>query len=88
MQIGLPPVASTSKKTVNFLPSVLNATRAVCRSIMKQLIASRPPLSQGQCERTLLGHTNFVYSVNFNPAKNMVVSGSFDETMRLWDVEV
>ena len=36
--------------------------------------------------KTLKGHTNFVFCVNFNPQSNLIVSGSFDESVRIWDV--
>lgn len=32
------------------------------------------------------GHSNFCFSVNFSPMGNLIVSGSFDETIKLWDV--
>ena len=32
------------------------------------------------------GHTNFVFSCAFNPQSNLLVSGSFDETVKIWDV--
>jgi len=35
---------------------------------------------------TLRGHTNFVFCVNFNPDTNLLVSGGYDETIRVWDV--
>lgn len=34
----------------------------------------------------LRGHTHYVFCVNFNPQSNLIVSGSFDETVRIWDV--
>lgn len=37
--------------------------------------------------KTLSGHTNYVFCVAFNPQANMVASGSFDETVRVWDVK-
>ena len=34
----------------------------------------------------MLGHTNFVFCVNFSPSSNLLASGGFDETVRVWDV--
>ena len=34
----------------------------------------------------LQGHSNYVFCCNFNPQSNLVVSGSFDESVRIWDV--
>jgi len=31
--------------------------------------------------------TNFVFCVNFNPQSHLIVSGSFDETVRIWEVK-
>lgn len=36
--------------------------------------------------KTLIGHTNFVFCVNYNPNSNLLVSGGFDETVRIWDI--
>lgn len=41
---------------------------------------------QRQTSKILRGHTNFVFCVNFNPHGNLLVSGGYDETVRLWDV--
>ena len=34
----------------------------------------------------LTGHSNYVYSLAFSPKGNMLVSGSYDEALFLWDV--
>lgn len=31
------------------------------------------------------GHQNYVFCVNFNPQGTLIVSGSYDETIRTWD---
>lgn len=36
--------------------------------------------------KVLKGHTNFVFCVNFNHKSNLLASGGFDETVRIWDV--
>ena len=36
--------------------------------------------------KVLMGHTTFVFCVNFSPSSNLLVSGGFDETIRIWDV--
>lgn len=41
-----------------------------------------------RCIRVLKGHTNFVFSANFNPQTSyQVASGGFDCTVRIWDVK-
>ena len=32
------------------------------------------------------GHSNFCFSCQFSPQGNLLVSGSFDETVKIWDV--
>jgi len=32
------------------------------------------------------GHSNFCFSVAFHPQGNIIASGSFDETVKLWDI--
>ena len=37
--------------------------------------------------KTMRGHANFVFCVCFNPQGNLLASGSFDESLRVWDVK-
>ena len=39
----------------------------------------------GECEQTLEGHLNAVNSASFSPDGTKVVSGSNDQTVRIWD---
>eukprot|EP01044_Picomonas_judraskeda_P043461 COSAG03_NODE_22869_length_286_cov_0.588235_1_plen_61_part_01 len=39
----------------------------------------------GECEHTLEGHSDDVNSASFSPDGTKVVSGSRDQTVRIWD---
>jgi COMPASS component SWD3 len=41
---------------------------------------------QGETVRVLSGHSSFVFCVRYNPQANLIVSGSFDESVKIWDV--
>jgi WD40 repeat protein len=41
----------------------------------------------GECEQTLAGHTDYVYSASFSPDGEKVVSASRDKNVRLWRVD-
>ncbi|KAI0244713.1 WD repeat-containing protein 5, partial [Massospora cicadina] len=41
----------------------------------------------GQTTRILRGHTNYVFCVNYNTASNLIVSGSFDESIKIWEAK-
>lgn len=52
----------------------------------KRLSASLPPQGSGwQCVRNLTGHTSWVTTVAFNPKTPTLVSGSIDDTLRVWN---
>lgn len=42
--------------------------------------------TQGSVAKILKDHTNFVFCVNFSPHSNMLASGGYDESVRIWDV--
>jgi WD40 repeat protein len=43
-------------------------------------------VSDGKCLHRLPGHTNHVVSVAFSPAGDVLISGSYDNTVRIWDI--
>lgn len=52
------------------------------------LAGGAPDPGADRCVRVLKGHTNFVFSANFNPqTSSQVASGGFDCTVRIWDVK-
>jgi COMPASS component SWD3 len=56
---------------------------------IRPVLAGGAPADPGadRCVRVLKGHTNFVFSANFNPQTSLqIASGGFDCTVRIWDV--
>jgi COMPASS component SWD3 len=47
---------------------------------------SHLPCLQRSTVRILNGHTNFVFCVHFHPRSTLLVSGGYDETVRIWDI--
>ena len=43
-------------------------------------------LGSGRRLKTMTGHTGFIYSITFNADSTILVSGSGDGTVRVWDV--
>jgi len=41
---------------------------------------------EGQEPLTLKGHSDLVISVSFSPDGKRIVSGSFDNTLKVWDI--
>ena len=60
----------------------------------KQLPAGQPTKTTTSAENphtrkavfTLKGHTGPVYSVSFSPDGKRIASGSFDQTLKVWDL--
>jgi COMPASS component SWD3 len=50
------------------------------------LTGSHPQTSMDKPLVELKGHSNFCFSVKFSPQGNLLVTGSFDETVKIWDV--
>jgi WD40 repeat protein len=44
-------------------------------------------LAKAQDVARLQGHTNYVFALDFSPDGKTLVSGSGDNTVRLWDTE-
>ena len=44
-------------------------------------------LTQGKIVRTYEGHTSYVFCIACHPLSTLLVSGGFDETIRLWDLQ-
>jgi WD40 repeat protein len=42
-------------------------------------------ITNGQCLRTLTGHTNWIPAIAFSPDGKLLASGSLDQSIRLWD---
>ena len=41
----------------------------------------------GECLKTLRGHSDWVLSVAYSPDGTKIISGSFDETVKIWGEE-
>ena len=44
-------------------------------------------VDSGELHQTLVGHTNFIRAAVFNSETTRIVTGSYDSTIRIWDVE-
>jgi WD40 repeat protein len=56
-------------------------------SVNKELVDGLKKQIECECIRTLEGHIQGVMSVSMTPNARFVVSGSYDKTLRLWDLE-
>ena len=48
--------------------------------------AAAKKLVEGQKTLTLKGHSSFVRSVSFSPDGKRIVSGSWDNMLKVWDI--
>ncbi len=44
-------------------------------------------LRTGKLLRTLIGHANVITSLAYHPSKNILASGSYDQTVKLWNLD-
>jgi WD40 repeat protein len=72
---ALPSVHKTSTIADVFMPKYPSLIRITTQGIHQQLV---PRL-------VLRGHTSVVTSAGFSPDGNHIVSGSWDNTIRIWD---
>lgn len=55
---------------------------------LRQVTAAKPKPKVWQCAYTLPGHSSFVNSVAISPDGKILASGSWDRTIRLWNLSV
>jgi actin-like ATPase involved in cell morphogenesis len=61
--------------------------RAVIGGTAEAMLERQKPLrAPARVARTLSGHTNTVYAVAFAPDSELLASGSWDKTVKLWEV--
>ncbi len=57
-----------------------------CRKCSIIMFAKTFTRTQGTLQKTLKGHTKWVFCLNYNLASNLLVSGGCDGDVRIWNV--
>ncbi len=81
MNRGLAPRVFSGQASLSLARWDPLAACGLCRTITLWDVAT------GKEQATLTGHTGRVYSVSFSPDGKMLVSGSADGTIKVWDVQ-
>src|ERR1700727_590540 len=84
------PILSTSPEQVYHSALMFTPSETMLR---KKYFHELPPIRMengcermwDSCLRTMEGHSSSIYSVAFSPDGTGIVSGSSDNTLRLWD---
>ena len=85
--IGVATLLSEEGQNLNFAIPVESVSQAIASTARDEKPISLAPVVQRQEIRRFAGHTQVVTSVAFSPDGRSIVSGSFDQTIRFWDLE-
>src|SRR3990172_8626870 len=67
-------------------PLLLRLSVIACSALATLATCSAWAQPQGQAAKlTLTGHTDPLYAITFSPDGKLILTGSFDKTVRLWN---
>ncbi|MEM6517939.1 MAG: protein kinase [Cyanobacteria bacterium P01_D01_bin.71] len=95
VSIAVEPPAALMVETAETVPTEMTEPTAVSQTASTPAMAPNPvansaPLAatgDWQCVRVLTGHQSWVTAVAFNPRSATLVSGSLDDTIKVWDLQ-